>query len=346
MISFVIPTWNRAEKLRACVESIAKQGPDAIFISDDCSTDETPKVLQELARKYPFVRHQRNADRLGFTGNYRQAVSGSQSRYTWTFGDDDTLVDGALSHVLAIMRSRSCDFYHVAEVTRANRNEAVLGRMWEICNNIGWLEFTGFISCNIADTEKLKAGVNSENWALYGRSAYPQCLAILEQMVMSTAMMLEVGCVIPGTFTDETANRWKADNIGWRYLYVGDGLRRLHELNAIPPRVEESFFRYIEGSLFDRLMRDFGAISVSAPFALKPADWDCLEYMVGMVNGARGGLLRAWVASVRGVVAEEEAKFRAAADAAERLYKAMNNIQLPVYPTAYLPTVEKDDVAA
>jgi len=31
-----------------------------IFISDNASTDETPKILEEYSRKYKFIRYLRN----------------------------------------------------------------------------------------------------------------------------------------------------------------------------------------------------------------------------------------------------------------------------------------------
>lgn len=345
MIGFVIPTWNRAEKLRRCVESIAKNNPDSIFISDDCSDDDTPKVCVELARKYPFVTHSRNRERLGFAGNYKRAVQASQDEYTWTVGDDDQLVEGCLQHVLGVIRATPCDFYHVAEVARVEKGEAVFGTVWQICNAIGWLDFTGFISGNIARTEKIKAAVNSPNWELYSKSSYPQSLGILETMADSQALMLEMGCIVGGDFDEATNKRWLADNVGWKYLYVGDGLRKLVQEKGIPERVEEDFFRYLEESLFGRMMRNFISISLTAPKFITEADWDCIYFMASMVNGHRGGLIRSWVKAVREYVVKVKPKFVEAAEAYESLHKLAGDIKMPVYTFQYLPIDEKKDAA-
>ena len=338
MITFAIPTYNRAEKLRACVESIASQSPDEIVIADDASTDSTPAVCAELSKKYPFVKYLRFEDRLNFTGNYRRAVLASNSEYTWTFGDDDKLMPMSVSFMEGMIKNTGFDFYHVAETIRADKAEALCGTVWEICNTIGWLEFTGFISCNIGRTSLLKAGVESPHWELYGKSAFPQSLAILEQMAGRPAMMGEMGCVESAKIgDDDTGKRWAEDAVCWRYLYVGDGLKKLIELERIPPTANEVFFRYIQGSLFDRLMRDFNGRAVLSPDDLQESDWDCLEVLSDMVDGERGDAIRTWVKTARGKVAEEIHNWRAAVAAYARLTKVINSIEFPIYPLSYLP---------
>ncbi|MGB9891789.1 glycosyltransferase, partial [Thermodesulfovibrio yellowstonii] len=54
-LCFAIPTWNRAKKLEICVREMArqiielrKQDEIGIFVSDNCSDDDTPKVLAKL----------------------------------------------------------------------------------------------------------------------------------------------------------------------------------------------------------------------------------------------------------------------------------------------------------
>lgn len=341
MIEFVIPTWNRAEKLRRCVESIAKNNPDAIFISDDCSDDDTPKVCVELARKYRFIRHSRNPERLGFAGNYKRAIQASESEFTWTVGDDDQLTEGCVSHVLQVLRTTPLDFMHVAEVPRVGKGEAVYGTVWQICNAIGWVDFTGFISGNIARTHKLKQAVNSQNWELFGTSSYPQSLAILETMGESQAMLLETGCVVGGDFDASTNERWVKDNVGWKYLYVGDGLRKLVEDKVIPDKVEEIFFRYLEETLFGRAMKNFISVSLTAPKFIKESDWDCIKFMASMVKGDRGPVIQAWVDTVYAFVQRVKPDFIAAAESYEKLHAVAGEIKMPVYPFPYLPQEEE-----
>jgi abequosyltransferase len=338
VITFAIPTYNRADKLKICVESIANQKPDRIVIADDASTDHTPEVCEALAKRYPCVKYLRFDDRLNFTGNYRRVVLASDTEYTWTFGDDDKLMDMSVAVMEGMIRNTNFDFYHVAETIRVQKSEAMHGPVWRICNTIGWLEFTGFISCNIGRTALLQAGVNSPQWEMYGKSAFPQSLAILEQMAERPAMMGEMGCVESAKMGDEdTAKRWADDSICWRYLYVGNGLKHLIDAGKIPAKCTEEFFRYIQGSLFDRLMRDFNGRAVLAPDEVQESDWDCLEILSDMVEGERGDKIRTWVKSARAKVAEEIHHWRAAVEAYGRLTAVINSIEFPVYPLGYLP---------
>jgi glycosyltransferase involved in cell wall biosynthesis len=53
-LSIIIPAYNEARHLRACLDAIAKQTemPDEVIVVDNNSSDET----EALAKSYPFVR--------------------------------------------------------------------------------------------------------------------------------------------------------------------------------------------------------------------------------------------------------------------------------------------------
>ena len=57
LVSTIIPVYNRSHMLREAVDSVFAQTyrPIEIIISDDGSTDETPRVAQALANDYPDV---------------------------------------------------------------------------------------------------------------------------------------------------------------------------------------------------------------------------------------------------------------------------------------------------
>jgi glycosyltransferase involved in cell wall biosynthesis len=61
MVSIVMPAWNEAEIIEACVrewhEEVISKIPGAeLIVVDDCSTDETGKIVHALARQLPGVR--------------------------------------------------------------------------------------------------------------------------------------------------------------------------------------------------------------------------------------------------------------------------------------------------
>ena len=103
VLSICIPTYNRADYLRKCLEAIVGQdGFDErveVVISDNCSTDDTGKVAGEFAEKHGNIRYFRN------DANYQdrnfalslQRASGSLRKLT-----NDTIIykPGAISYML------------------------------------------------------------------------------------------------------------------------------------------------------------------------------------------------------------------------------------------------------
>src|SRR5688572_29394828 len=57
-ISVLIPTYNRATLLRACLNSVLAQTlrPAQVLVIDDGSTDETPRLLAELRSDVESIR--------------------------------------------------------------------------------------------------------------------------------------------------------------------------------------------------------------------------------------------------------------------------------------------------
>ena len=56
LVSVIIITYNQEKFIKECVESIIKQTYKniEIIIADDCSIDDTKKILINLERKYPL----------------------------------------------------------------------------------------------------------------------------------------------------------------------------------------------------------------------------------------------------------------------------------------------------
>lgn len=339
MLGFVIPTWNRADQLRRCVEAMMVQEADQVLIVDDASTDHTPEVGMEFVDRFPLtVRYLRYEERAGFAGNYKRAIENADTDYIWTFGDDDLLMDSAYNFVKGVINSTQYDFYHVAETKRTVKAEAMNGHLLQICNGIGWIDFTGFISGNIGRTGLMKKGVQSANWELFSKSSFPQSLGILEVMAERPAMMIEMGCVeSPPADVPETLKRWSEDEICWKYLYVGNALKALKDQGSIPAKVSEVFFRYLEESLFSRMMRDFNGRAVLNPSLLKPSDWECFLHMAELVEEPRGSILVEWIQNIRKISDEKREVFQASADAYAELSAIAGRIELPQYPHSYLP---------
>jgi|GEM_PF-1802767 len=114
VISFTIPTWNRANELRECLDSIIPQILESnekieIVISDNASTDNTSEVVKEYLEKYDFLKYFKNSENLGFDLNLISAVEKASGDYVWLFSDDDWLADGGLNEIINIInKCRPC----------------------------------------------------------------------------------------------------------------------------------------------------------------------------------------------------------------------------------------------
>jgi glycosyltransferase involved in cell wall biosynthesis len=221
-------------------------------------------------------------ENTGFSANYKRAIEGAEGDYIWTFGDDDRLLEAALPFMERTVKDTNFDFYHVAEISRVDRAEGACGTVFQLSNAIGFIDFTGFISGNVTRSDGLKAAVASEDWEIYEKSSYPQSLALMDVLAGRPAMMLELGMVETGTPDGAVGEQWLKQDTCWKYLYVADGLRQLVNRGVIPGKVNENFFRYLEGSLISRLVDQFNARLGYAPDAMCDADWNSLIFLVSM----------------------------------------------------------------
>lgn len=94
-VSVIIPTYNRAERLRGTVESfVAQQYPSdrfEIILVDNASTDDTPAEIERLAVEFPRIRGLVETRRgAHWARNSGATVSLGEILY---FTDDDMLAD-------------------------------------------------------------------------------------------------------------------------------------------------------------------------------------------------------------------------------------------------------------
>lgn len=118
LLTIAIPTYNRAQSLRATLLSFIVQIEQEglrdveIVVSDNCSTDDTPGVCASFASEYPgvSVRYFRNGSNLGFDGNVNTLFCHASGKYVWTFSDDDRPAPNAILHVVDRLRQRDVRF--------------------------------------------------------------------------------------------------------------------------------------------------------------------------------------------------------------------------------------------
>jgi hypothetical protein len=101
--SIVVPCYNYAHYLKACVDSILSQGVKVqVIVIDDCSSDDTPAVAASLATdpRVTFLRHETNQ---GHIKTYNEGLTLATGDYTALISSDDLLTPGALKRAQAVL---------------------------------------------------------------------------------------------------------------------------------------------------------------------------------------------------------------------------------------------------
>ncbi|MVT07440.1 glycosyltransferase family 2 protein [Chitinophaga tropicalis] len=108
LLSICILTYNRASFLKENLDTFITQVAAhniPIYVSDNCSTDDTQAVVEESRQKYPYIYYNRNETNLGFDGNVMKVVEMADSKFCWLFGDDDRIKEGAIDKVMEVLKA-------------------------------------------------------------------------------------------------------------------------------------------------------------------------------------------------------------------------------------------------
>lgn len=120
-ISIIVSTYNGAKTLPKAVESLLSQTLDSyeIILSDDCSADETRKIIEEYSKKYPdkvIANYMKSNTRA--SGSYNDAFKIAKGKYV-AFIDQDDWADSKMYEKLYNLAEKEnaeiadCDCAHV-----------------------------------------------------------------------------------------------------------------------------------------------------------------------------------------------------------------------------------------
>jgi glycosyltransferase involved in cell wall biosynthesis len=97
MLSICMITYNQELFVVEAIESVVHQKtefPFELVISDDCSTDSTPSIIQSYKQQYPeLIRIIHRAENLGMIANFLQTIRECKSKYVAFLEGDDYWTD-------------------------------------------------------------------------------------------------------------------------------------------------------------------------------------------------------------------------------------------------------------
>ncbi len=114
LLTIALPTYNRAKLLDNQLRWVANvvKGNEAkceVLISDNCSTDDTQRVIETWAPSFANCEFTVNKQpkNVGAIQNIHYCITNAKGKYVWTISDDDTIRDNALEFVISTLEQES-----------------------------------------------------------------------------------------------------------------------------------------------------------------------------------------------------------------------------------------------
>ena len=151
MISVIIPAFNAAKRIAACLESVISQNyaDIEIIVVDDYSCDDTGKIAREIldasGRKFRVITNDRNR---GVSAARNTGIDVSQGKYICFVDADDVIRENFVSCLHDVILSRECDISFCgfvdrftdgrsdADIVPADGEEISCGEDFILCGNI------------------------------------------------------------------------------------------------------------------------------------------------------------------------------------------------------------------
>lgn len=117
--SIIIPMYNSQRYIKSCVMSVLNQTLTnlEVICVDDCSTDDTLKIVQEMAQKDGRVRYCKLAKNSGGASEPRNTgMRMSRGKYIGFLDSDDMYTPTALQEMFTIAEQWQADVVHTEQV--------------------------------------------------------------------------------------------------------------------------------------------------------------------------------------------------------------------------------------
>ena len=281
-LRFQIRSWNRAKKLEICIRRIAeevvkigKQDECVIFVIDNHSSDETPKVLKKLKKEIPFLltyRYPKWCTVEEVLPIPEEILKKVEAEFVWLWGDDDILLHDTLPIVWKVLTSeeaKNCAIIHAGHGwLKPHSYKVYHGTVIEFCNLMGFAQFIGWLTSIIFGKSLIEKFINNlaeleilndlcPYTSNFLKTAFPHVLFSLYFSAYEPAIVIDYPIAEPmEPQKAEDAERWEKENIGWRYFLFAKEVKRLYDIGIFKEKLKPRFFKYHSFYLWDRFLSE------------------------------------------------------------------------------------------
>ncbi len=153
LVSVVIPSYNSANTIEKCIKSIAESTYKniEIIVVDDCSTDNSPVLVENLQLKCPIKLVKQNENKGPATARNKGAMV-AKGEYIFFFDSDTTVfpdsIDSALKELERLNADAITGIYHYEPL-----NKGAVPEYKAIFNNY-FFSFKGIIPYEVFDSSR------------------------------------------------------------------------------------------------------------------------------------------------------------------------------------------------
>lgn len=108
LLSIIIPVYNGADRIARCLNSIWEQGLDEddyeVICVNDCSSDRTVEVLQQIQQQHPNLKVLTNDENLRAGGSRNRGVREASGEYVLFIDADDYFEKMSLNKMVIYLR--------------------------------------------------------------------------------------------------------------------------------------------------------------------------------------------------------------------------------------------------
>lgn len=204
-VAIVIPTWNSAEEIEACIESALAQSPSEVVVVDNGSMDDTAGIVRT---QYPKVRLLELPTNFGFAGACNRGFKATRSEFVLFLNDDARLEPGYLETLVRQLEANS---------TLAS----AVGKLVTCVDGERYIDSAGIELHRFAlrptdrGHRELDTGQFDKRELIFGPSA---AAAIYRRTAIETLGSLPFDELLVSYYEDVDL-AWRLNRAGWSHLY-------------------------------------------------------------------------------------------------------------------------------